>query len=153
LIALSALGFGVSLVLFSLSHSFWLSVGLLLPVGFSVMVEMASSNTLIQSLVPDALRGRVMAVYSMTFMGMAPFGSLLAGALADRLGVSMTVAVGGGVCIVGALVFWSRLPTLGQEARQIIIAQHAAGGEPPEETTGEASAAAPLNSGNHKGRQ
>jgi MFS family permease len=151
-VALSATGFGVSLILFSLSRSFWLSAVLLLPVGFSVMVEMASSNTLIQSLVPDSLRGRVMAVYSMMFMGMAPLGSLLAGALAHRLGAPMTVAAGGVVCIGGALVFWLHLPALRHEARQIIIALEAAGGEPPEEMTGEASVAAPLDSDNRQKR-
>ena len=85
-VALAAAGFGVSLVLFSLSRSFWLSAALLVPVGFCMMVQMASSNTLMQSMVPDALRGRVMAVYSMMFMGMAPFGALFAGLLAERLG-------------------------------------------------------------------
>ena len=79
-VAFSAAGFGASLILFSLSRSFWLSAVLLLPVGFSMIVQMASSNTLIQAMVPDNLRGRVMAVYSMMFMGMAPFGALLAGA-------------------------------------------------------------------------
>jgi MFS family permease len=146
-VALSAAGFGVSLILFSLSRSFWLSAALLLPVGFSVMVEMASSNTLIQSLVPDSLRGRVMAVYSMMFMGMAPLGSLLAGVLAHRLGAPATVAIGGVVCIAGALVFGSRLPTLRHEVRQIIVALQEAGGEPPEEMTGEASVVAPLDPG------
>jgi MFS family permease len=150
-VALSATGFGFSLILFSLSRSFWLSAVLLLPVGFSVMVEMASSNTLIQSLVPDSLRGRVMAVYSMMFMGMAPFGSLLAGALAQRLGAPATVAAGGVVCMAGALVFGLHLPALRHETRQIIIALEVAGGEPSEEMTGEASAAAPLDPDNHKG--
>ncbi len=147
-VALSAMGFGFSLILFSLSRSFWLSVALLLPVGSSIMVEMASSNTLIQSLVPDSLRGRVMAVYSMTFMGMAPFGALLAGVLAQYLGAPTTVAAGGVVCMVGALVFAVYLPALRQEARQIIVALQAAGGEPAEEMTGEASAAAPLDPAN-----
>jgi len=149
-IAFSAVGFGFSLILFSLSRSFWLSVALLLPVGFSVMVEMASSNTLIQSLVPDSLRGRVMAVYSMMFMGMAPFGSLLAGALAQRFGAPATVAAGGVVCIIGALVFGLCLPALRQETRQIIVALQAAGGEPSEEMTGEASALVPRNSESHE---
>ena len=151
-VALSAAGFGVSLIMFSLSRSFWLSAALLLPVGFSVMVEMASSNTLIQSLVPDSLRGRVMAVYSMMFMGMAPLGSLLAGALAQHLGAPATVAVGGVVCMAGAMVFGLHLPALRQEARQIIVALQAAGGEPPEEMTGEASAAVPLDSGSREQR-
>ena len=149
-VAFSATGFGASLILFSLSHSFWLSAALLLPVGFSVMVEMASSNTLIQSLVPDSLRGRVMAVYSMMFMGMAPFGSLLAGALAQHLGAPATVAIGGVVCIIGAVVFGLHLPALHREVKQIFVALQAGGGEPSEEMTGEASAAVPLNSNNHQ---
>jgi len=144
-VALSALGFGVSLVLFSLSRSFWLSAALLLPVGFFVMVEMASSNTLIQSLVPDGLRGRVMAVYSMMFMGMAPFGSLLAGNLAEHLGAPATVAIGGVVCMAGAAVFGWHLPALRCETRQVIVALEAAGGEPAEEVTGEAGALARLD--------
>src|SRR5215467_11424925 len=90
-------GFGVSLILFSISRLFWLSALLLLPVGFGMMVQLASSNTLIQSMIPDRLRGRVMAVYSMMFMGMAPFGALFAGVLANRLGAPITVALGGAV--------------------------------------------------------
>jgi MFS family permease len=84
-VAMCSAGFGVSLVLFALSRWFWLSVLLLLPVGYFMMLQMASSNTLIQMMVPDKLRGRVMAVYSMMFMGLAPFGALLAGALSDLL--------------------------------------------------------------------
>ena len=143
-VAFSSAGFGASVILFSMSRSFWLSAALLLPVGFSMMVEMASSNTLIQAMVPDALRGRVMAVYSMMFMGMAPIGALLAGALAQRLGAPNTVALGGAVCILGALVFGLRLPSLRAEAREIIVALQMAGGDPPEEmTTGEYAALAP----------
>src|SRR5580704_6045999 len=72
-------GFGVSLMLFAASKLFWLSVALLMPVGYFIMLQMASSNTLIQVMVPDALRGRTMALYSMMFMGMAPIGALLGG--------------------------------------------------------------------------
>src|SRR5438034_20242 len=85
-VAYSSVGFGLSLIAFSYSRWFWLSALLLLPIGFSMMVGMASSNTLLQVMVPDHLRGRVMAVYSMMFMGMAPFGALLAGGLAGRWG-------------------------------------------------------------------
>jgi MFS family permease len=150
-VALSATGFGFSLILFSFSRTFWLSAALLLPVGFMVMVQMASSNTLIQSLVPDSLRGRVMAVYSMMFMGMAPFGSLLAGTLAERLGAPGTVAVGGIVCIVGALTFGLRLPVLQHETRRIIVALQESGGEPPEEINGQESVVAPLDPNGDKG--
>ena len=122
-VAFSAAGFGASLILFSLSRSFWLSAALLLPVGFCMIIQMASSNTLIQAMVPDNLRGRVMAVYSMMFMGMAPFGALLAGVLAQRLSAPVTVTIGGAVCIAGAVVFWLRLPYLRHQARQAIAAQ------------------------------
>ena len=94
-VATSAAGFGLALMLFSFSRVFWLSVVLLIPVGASMMVQMASSNTLIQAMVPDSLRGRVMSVYSMMFMGMAPFGALFAGNLAEHIGAPRTVAVGG----------------------------------------------------------
>jgi MFS family permease len=120
-VAFSAAGFGTGLILFSLSRWFGLSIVLLLPVGFSMMIQMASSNTLIQAMVPDNLRGRVMAVYSIMFMGMAPFGALLAGALAHSLGAPATVAICGAVCIVAAVVFWLRSPAFRYEARQVIV--------------------------------
>jgi len=134
-VAFSCGGFGVSLVLFSLSRSFWLSSALLLPVGFSMMLQMSSSNTLIQAMVPDHLRGRVMSVYSMMFMGMAPFGALLGGALADRLGAPLTVSIGAVACIGGAALFGLHLPRIRVEARRLIVAQGVAGGEPSQEMT------------------
>jgi MFS family permease len=126
-------GFGVSLMLFAASKSFWISVLLLLPVGYFIMLQMASSNTLIQVMVPDALRGRVMALYSMMFMGMAPLGALLGGALADRLGAPMTVAIGGIASVAGAWWFGVQLPKIRGEARKLILAQAMAGGGPAEE--------------------
>jgi MFS family permease len=126
-------GFGVSLIFFSLSRWFWLSVLLLLPVGYFIMLQMASSNTLIQVMVPDALRGRAMAVYSMMFMGMAPVGALLGGALSDRLGAPLTVALGGLASVIGAALFGMHLPKVRVEARRLILAQRIAGGEPAEE--------------------
>jgi len=129
-------GFGVSLMLFSFSRSFWLSVLLLMPVGYFIMLQMASSNTLIQVMVPDALRGRTMALYSMMFMGMAPLGALMGGALSDRLGAPLTVAIGGLASVMGAWWFSVQLPKIRVEARQLIIAQAMAGGEPSEEMTG-----------------
>jgi MFS family permease len=135
-VAFSSAGFGVGLILFSLSRTFWLSAALLVPVGLSMMVQMASSNTLIQTMVPDHLRGRLMAVYSMMFMGMAPMGSLLAGVLAERLGAPLTVAAGGAVCIIGASIFALRLPRLRTQARQLIVAQQMVGGVPAEQALG-----------------
>ena len=93
------------------------------------------SNTLIQVMVPDALRGRVMAVYSMMFMGMAPMGALLGGALADRLGAPFTVAIGGLASMAAACWFGLHLPKIRVEARRLILAQAMAGGEPAEGAT------------------
>jgi MFS family permease len=135
-VAVSAAAFGVALIAFSWSRTFWLSAVLLIPVGAAMMVEMAASNTLLQAMVPDALRGRVMALYSMMFMGMAPFGALFAGWLAERYGAPMTVAIGGIVCVASAGVFSLRLPALRNEARELIVAQEMAGGDPPAEMTG-----------------
>jgi MFS family permease len=134
-VAAATFAFGVALLLFSTSKIFWLSAVLLVPVGAAMMVQMAASNTLIQAMVPDALRGRVMAVYSMMFMGMAPFGALFAGSMASRLGAPLTVAIGGLVCIGAAAIFALRLPALRAEARELIVAQEIAGGEPSQEMT------------------
>ena len=134
-VAIACAGLGVTLALFSFSRSLWLSALLLAPVGFCTMIQMASSNTLIQSMVPDRLRGRVMAFYAMTFMGMAPLGSLLAGSLAHNLGAPWTVFIGGMAAIVGAAIFWLRLPSLRPAAREMIVAQQMSGGAPAQEMT------------------
>ena len=135
MIGLCALGFGTSLVLFSFSKMFWVSALLLLPVGFFMMVQMASSNTLLQSMSPDRLRGRVLAVYSMMFMGMAPFGALFAGAVAERMGAPLTVAVGGVACICGGLFFSRHVSEFRVAARKMVLAQQMVGGEPAAEIT------------------
>lgn len=122
--------FGVAIILFSLSQTFWLSWLLLVPVGFSMMTQMSSSNTLIQAMVPDHLRGRVMSVYSMMFMGLAPLGALSAGSLAGIIGAPETVALGGAVCIIGALVFSLKFSGLEKEGREMIVAMQMTGGEP-----------------------
>lgn len=134
-VAASCAGFGVALLLFSFSRLLWLSAALLVPAGFCMMIQMASSNTLIQSMVPDRLRGRVMSVYAMTFMGMAPLGALLAGSLAHKLGAPLTVGIGGVVAIVGAGLFGLKLPALRPAAREMIVAQQLAGGSPAQEMT------------------
>jgi MFS family permease len=134
-VAVSAAGFGATLVLFAFSRWFWISFLVLIPAGFAMMIEMTCTNTLIQAMSPDRLRGRVMAAYSMMFMGMAPLGALLAGALAERLGSPWTVALGGIVCLAGAGVFARRLPLLRAEARQLLVAQGMAAGEPAEQMT------------------
>ncbi len=135
IISYCALGFGSSLILFSSSRYFWLSAALLIPVGYSMMVQMASSNTLLQSMSPDHLRGRVLAVYSMMFMGMAPFGALFAGAIAERVGAPLTVGIGGVACICGGLLFARNLSTFRDAARKMVLAQQMVGGEPSAEVT------------------
>jgi MFS family permease len=115
-----AAGFGAALILFSFSRAFWLSAALLVPAGFCMMVQMASVNTLVQSMVPDRLRGRVMSVYAMMFLGMAPFGSLLAGAVAHPLGAPFTIAMGGTVCVAAGGVFWWRLPRFRDMAHRLL---------------------------------
>ncbi len=137
-VAFSCMGFGTALILFSLSRWYFVSIAFLVPVGFCMMVQMASSNTLIQAMVPDRLRGRTMAVYSMMFMGMAPLGSLLAGELGNRIGAQWTVALGGLGAVIGGIVFSRQLPRLRVEARQLILAQAVAGGEPPGNMTSRA---------------
>lgn len=134
-VAASSACFGLFLAMFAYSRLFWVSTALLIPVGMFMMVQMASTNTLIQSMVPDRLRGRVMSVYSMMMMGMAPLGALLAGALSNRIGASLTVALGGFCSILGSIWFGTRLPAIRVEARRLIIAQAYAGGDPPQEMT------------------
>jgi MFS family permease len=134
-IAFSAMGFGASLILFSLSKIFWLSVALMIPVGYGVMLQMSGSNTLIQSMVPDKLRGRAMAVYTMMFMGMAPLGSLFAGAMAEKIGAPWTVGIGGAGAILGAYWFLQKLPEIQREARELIAAQGLGGADSRARTT------------------
>jgi MFS family permease len=124
-IAACVMGFGAALIAFSLSRSFPLSVLIMLPLGYTLMVQMASTNTLIQMMIPDALRGRVMSVYSMMFMGMAPIGALLGGTLAHRLGAPLTVALGGGGCLAAGLAFALRLPRWRQGAKLLFQSEEA----------------------------
>jgi MFS family permease len=128
-VAAAAGAFGVSLIAFAYSRDFRLSLALMLPVGFSLMLQMGSSNTLIQTMTPDRLRGRVMAVYSMMFMGMAPIGALFAGVAAHRLGAPAVVAIGGAASLAGAGAFALWLPRLRPGARELIATQGIAGGD------------------------
>lgn len=129
-LAFCAAGFGATLILFAFSERFWLSMALLVPAGFFFVNQMAASNTLLQSLVPDEYRGRVMAAYAMMFMGMAPLGALAAGAAAERIGAPWTVAAGGLCCIAGAAVFATRIPSLREAARRMSIELQSAGNDP-----------------------
>jgi MFS family permease len=125
-IAGASTAFGIALIIFGFSRTYWFSAAMLVAVGFSLMLQMGSANTLIQSMVPDQLRGRVMSVYSMMILGMAPFGGLLAGLVADRVGAPVTVAIGGAVCLVTAGIFWSQLAEIRVRMRRMIAEQRAA---------------------------
>lgn len=131
--AYSAAGFGSSLVVFAFSRNFTFSLIILIPVGFTLMTQMACANTLIQSMVPDRLRGRMMSLYSMMFMGMSPIGALAAGAAANWLGAPWAVAVGGAACVGAAVMFYLGLPAMRMEAERLIVAQGLAGGESAEQ--------------------
>jgi len=113
--------FGAGLIGFSLSRSLWLSLPLLVATGLGFMVQMAASNTLLQTLVDDDKRGRVMSFYTMSIMGITPFGSLLAGGLASRIGAPHTLLFCGAGCILAALWFASLLPRLRERVRPIYI--------------------------------
>jgi MFS family permease len=102
--------FGLGLMAFALARHVGLALGLLFLAGFGMMVQLASCNTILQTVLEDGKRGRVMSLYSMSFLGMMPLGSLLFGALAGRFGATATVAVGGLVCCFGAAAFSSQLP-------------------------------------------
>ncbi|MBI4539478.1 MAG: MFS transporter [Gemmatimonadetes bacterium] len=118
-IALSTGIFGAGLAAFSLSRNLWLSGALLVVVGFGVMTATASMNTVLQTLVDEEMRGRVMSLYTMAFIGMSPIGSLLGGALAVRLGAPATVLLGGSACVLLAAWFARQLPSLREMVRPI----------------------------------
>lgn len=112
MIGIASAMLGGALILFGFSHSLWLSLLLMVLVGFGLMQCAAASNTVIQTLVPDDKRARVMGYYMMAFFGMAPFGALFSGALAHRIGASHTVIVTGAFCLVGSLWFVLGLPKM-----------------------------------------
>ncbi|MGE5708512.1 MAG: MFS transporter [Bacteroidota bacterium] len=119
IIPASAALFGAGLVVFSCSRVLWLSLPFLLVIGFGMVVEFASSNTLLQTIVDEDKRGRVMSFYTVAFQGMSPFGSLLAGTLATAIGAPRTLLLGGVSCLIGAVLLSSRLPAIQEEVRPI----------------------------------
>jgi MFS family permease len=110
---------GCGLIAFSFSRSLWLSIALMSVTGFGMMLEYAASNTVIQTLVEDDKRGRVMSYWTMAYMGASPFGSLLAGSLAPLVGAPGTVLLCGAGCVAGAAWFWLQLPKLRPVIRPI----------------------------------
>jgi MFS family permease len=132
--------FGAGLVAFSFSTIVWVSLALMVVTGLGFMVQTAVSNTLIQTIVDEDKRGRVMSFYTMAFMGTAPFGSLIAGYVADRIGAPRTLFIGGLGCVIGAALFYRALPRLREFVRPIYRKK----GILPELQTG-ASAAAEMS--------
>jgi MFS family permease len=118
-IALSATIFGLGLIGFGLSHIFWISMATMLIAGYGMMQGMASSNTIIQTIVSEDKRGRVMSYYTIAFVGMAPFGSLLAGLMAHWIGAPRTVILNGVAVLVGAAWFATQLPAVRHGIRPI----------------------------------
>jgi MFS family permease len=119
--ALAAAGFGGTLVLLSFTHTFPLALGVMLLIGFAMVTELDASNTLVQRIVPDELRGRVMSIGTMMLTGLAPFGSLVVGGLAQHFTARRTFAAGGMACIMGAMGFGFSLPILQREARKLML--------------------------------
>ncbi len=145
IIPLATAVFGIGLIAFSFSRSLWPSLIFLVIAGWGFMVQMAASNTILQTIVDDDKRGRVMSLFIMAFMGAAPFGSLLAGSVSQKIGVPHTLLISGICCLAGAFWFYKQLPDIGEAIRPIyktlgIIPEVAAGIEtvaelslPPEE--------------------
>jgi MFS family permease len=111
--------FGVGLICFSFSRSVGLSMAFLAVMGFAVIVQLASCNTILQTIVSEDQRGRVMSLYTTAFLGMSPLGSLVAGSLASAVGAPNTLRIGGACCLAGAIAFATQLPMLRRSIRPI----------------------------------
>lgn len=123
--------FGTGLILLGLSHTLWISMLVMTIIGFGMIQQLAASNTVIQTLTPEDKRGRVMSYYTMAFMGMTPFGSLLAGALASRIGAPHTVMLTGTCCILGSVWFTTQLKAIRREMKPIYRELGILPSEPP----------------------
>lgn len=121
IISQAALIFGIGIVLFSQSKVLWFSTIVVSMVGFALMIQMAASNTILQTIVEEDKRGRVMSFYTMAFMGTAPFGSLLAGILAHKIGAPYALMLGGFCCIIGAFIFMKKLPLIKEKILPICV--------------------------------
>ena len=121
LIPIATTAFGAGLIAFAASRFFWFSMLLLFVTGYGMMQQMAASNTILQTIVPDEKRGRVMSFYSIAFQGIAPFGSLFAGLIANRFGAPLTLASGGALCLFAAGWFARQLPAIREVVRPIYV--------------------------------
>jgi predicted MFS family arabinose efflux permease len=105
---IASLAFGLSLIAFSQSHLYWLSLVLIAPCAFSLMLLGGSTNSIIQLVSRDDMRGRVVSLYAMAFLGMMPWGSLIQGWVAENVDIGAAVALGGVICILAAVATWRR---------------------------------------------
>jgi len=121
IVPLSAGIAGIGLIAFSLSKNFLLSMFMMVIAGLGMMLHTASSNTILQTIVEEDKRGRVMSIYTMAIMGTAPIGSLLAGSLAKAIGTPVTIMAGGIACIIGAVLFYRKLPELKTQVKPIYV--------------------------------
>ena len=119
MIPFAAFTFAIGLLGFGLSTSFWLSMVLVMIAGAGMILGLAASNTVIQTIVPEQMRGRVMSYYTMAFIGMAPFGSLIAGSMAHAIGAPRTVLINGSIVLLASLLFFLRLGAIDRETRPI----------------------------------
>lgn len=117
--------FGLGLVAFALSHVLWLSIVLMIIAGAGSMVQIATCNTLLQTIVDDSKRGRVMSFFLMAYFGTTPFGNLIAGAISDRMGAPLTLAIGGTCCVLGAVWFATTLRTFERELAPAFLSRSA----------------------------
>jgi MFS family permease len=138
IIVIAIMIFGAAVVAFSFSTWLWVSLALMAGAGFGMMVQMASINTILQTLVDEDKRGRVMSLYTMAFIGMAPFGSLIAGSIAAHIGAPHTVQISGSLSLLGGLWFLKQLPEVRRHAHAVYVKK----GIIPEVATGLGSAAA-----------
>ena len=141
-IAIAAVTFGVALVLFSLSRNLILSLAILPLVGGGMIVTMAAVNTVLQTIVEERMRGRMMAFYTMAFLGTAPIGSLIAGVVANRIGPTNTILLGGLACMAGGTWFAVRLPKFRSFVRPIYVERGIIVARPDADSTGDATGTA-----------
>jgi MFS family permease len=113
--------FGAGLIFFGISKNLWLSLAMMLFSGFGMIINIAAINTILQTITEDDKRGRVMSFYTMAFIGMTPFGNLLAGILAEAIGAPNTIMISGAICVLGAIVFLIKLPSIKLAARPVYI--------------------------------
>jgi MFS family permease len=133
-VAIAALVFVGGIVAFAFASQFWIAAVFLYVVGFATMIQFGSTNTLIQMMSPDRLRGRAISAYSMMNNGMTPIGSMAAGFVAERIGVRMTIAAGGVICLIAVAAYASKLSEIRDEAKRMI---RIASSPPPEQVIAE----------------